>query len=331
MGNRWNLHLPSTFLQGSAQHLRRLNLSGIPLSSLSQLLSSATGLIDLHLCVDTVFCLSPLASLLVHLQGMPFLRHLELKLEASYPRHSDSIDPAPFIKMEDIVPLSNLTYFHFFGYRVHLEGVLAGLAAPSLQDLRIILVDHSITLPIPHLSRFIQDEGRPVFAARFKFTRLSLDISLLHSANDPPFRIGVSSSMTSMARISTALSATLATVEDLFLTCSFQPNPITPWLSEGPNPYRDALGQFRNVEILRLRHALVLSVAEFLRHGDGELALDVLPALKEIELDAGGYHELVSESQRASALDSFGPFVAVRQRMGRPVDVFWNTDQVLPE
>ncbi|KAI0251460.1 hypothetical protein BJV78DRAFT_1211772 [Lactifluus subvellereus] len=318
MRSGWKHHLPSTFLQGSAQRLRRLNLDGIPLSSC---------LIDLHLCIDTVFCSSPAASLLVHLQGMPFLRRLELKV--SVPLHSDTIDPAPFIKTEDIIPLSNLTYFRFFGHRVHLEGLLAGLATPSLQDLHIVLSDYSITLPIPHLSRFIHDEGRPVFATRVKFTGLSLDISLLHSTNDPPSRITVPGTMISMARISTALSATLATVEDLFLTCSFQPETL--WLSEGSNSYREALGQFPNVKILRLRHALVLSVTEFLRQDDGELALDVLPALEEIELDAGGYHELVNESQRASALDNFGPFVAMRQRMGRPMNVFWNTDQVLPE
>ncbi|KAI0251463.1 hypothetical protein BJV78DRAFT_474406 [Lactifluus subvellereus] len=332
--NSWKFNLSSTFLQGSAQRLRHLNLGGIPLSSLSQLLSSTTGLIDLRLCTDGSFCSSPAASLLAHLQAMPFLRRLEL--EVRYPDYDYHIArPAPSMKTEDITPLSKLTSFLFLGLKVHLEELLVGLAAPSLQDFRIVLHDYSSS-PILHLPRFIHDEGRPVFAAKFVFTARDLDSFLLHSIDDPPFRMTVSGTGISMARISAALSATLATVEDPLLSRS-EPRYGT-WLLpqaklEGLVQCHEALasGQFRNVEILRLRHALVLDVAEFLRRGDGEHASDILPALKEIELHAGGHCYFVSKSQRASVLGRFGPFVAVRQRMGRPVNVFWNTDQVVPK
>jgi hypothetical protein len=40
---------PATFIQGSARHLRRLELLGARLESLSHSLSSSTGLIDLSL------------------------------------------------------------------------------------------------------------------------------------------------------------------------------------------------------------------------------------------------------------------------------------------
>jgi hypothetical protein len=39
----------------------------------------------------------------------------------------------------------------------------------------------------------------------------------------------------------------------------------------------------------------------------------------------------ISESKQESCLDRFKPFVITRQQMGRPVEVRWCADRVLPK
>jgi hypothetical protein len=321
---KWNHDLPNTFLQGSAQRLRRLKLAGVTLSSLSQLLSSTTGLIDLDLDIDTMFCPSPAASLPTYLRCMPSLRCLALA--ESYPIPFNGIRSVPITEKEDIISLSKLTCFHFSGYRIHLEGLLARLAAPSLQDVHIRLYDRPPTPPILHLPRFIRDVERPAFSAEFEFVGPWPPIFVLQSVGEPPLRLIALKNILAILR---TLSDMTATVEDLLFTHSSQTISRRP-LARQHFPWRTLLGQFRNVKILRLRHKVVLHVAEFFRQRGEKGALNLLPTLERIELHPGGHDALFSESVRACVLNSFQPFVAARERVGRPVYVFWNTDQVLP-
>jgi hypothetical protein len=319
---KWNYDLPNTFLQGSAQRLRRLKLAGVTLSSLSQLLSSTTGLVGLDLKSDANFCPSPVA-LLPTLQGMPSLRCLALAEPDDAPSY---IRPIPIIEKEDIISLSNLTCFHFSGYRTHLEGLMARLAASSLQEVHIQLYDHPPTPPILHLPRFIRDVGRPAFSAEFKFVGSWPRVFVLQSMGEPPLRLIVFQNVFSVLR---TLSDMIATVEDLLFTHPSQTKRQRS-LARRSFQWRMLIGKFRNVKILRLRHALVLDVAKFFLRKGEKRALDLLPMLERIELHPGGHDKLFSERQRASVLNSFRPFVAARERIGRPVYVFWNTDQVLP-
>ncbi|KAI0251464.1 hypothetical protein BJV78DRAFT_474326 [Lactifluus subvellereus] len=305
---------PTTFIQGSAQRLRHLKLWGAQLSSLSQLLSSTTGLIDLSLGIDTLSCPSPPVSLLTLLQGMLALRRLELRMW--YTRHGVIDVPTPSTKTEDIVRLSHLTYFQFSGYTADLEGLVARLATPSLQDFRVDFYDccSPFSMPVPHLSRFIHDMDRPVFAAKFEFGTHDLHISMSHSLPDLTSKIILPWGIP-LAQISSMFPAALATVQDLLITISRS--------FRDPTEYHKFLEQFHNVKILRLRPGLVSDIMGSLQLDDGEPALDVLPALEEIDL--------VGEDQHAHTFGNLGPFVAARQRAGRPVKVFWNTQQVLPE
>jgi hypothetical protein len=120
------LALPATF---SAPRLRRLTLKEVVPRSLSPLLSSATGLVELSLTMD----ISPPVSLLANLQRMSCLRRLELNL--SYQEYFD--DDLPLAG--DVVPvtLSKLTHIIFRGFRIYLQALVVGLAAPSLQRLAV--------------------------------------------------------------------------------------------------------------------------------------------------------------------------------------------------
>ena len=125
----------------------------LELSSLSPLLSSTTGPVDLSLSIDTMLCSPPGASLLTHLQGMPFLHRVDLELPSL--RYYLVLST----KQEGIVSLSHLMYFHFRGQRAQFEALMAWLDAPSLQDLSIKLQLDGSAISTPHLSSFVISVG----------------------------------------------------------------------------------------------------------------------------------------------------------------------------
>ncbi|KAI0256423.1 hypothetical protein BJV78DRAFT_464788 [Lactifluus subvellereus] len=245
---------------------------------------------------------------------MPSLRRLELRLRHPGLGGTTIIVESP-IKTENIFRLSNLTYFHLSGYEAHIEGLLAGLVAPSLQDLSINLKWEFYTVHFPHISRFIRAIERPVFAAKVRFGIIALLISMLHSIDGLSFKLNYGPDVEDwVGQMKGTLGVTLRTVEDVLLTCpvgrhdnSFRFWPIYHL------PWREFLEQFPNAKILRLRRGIVLATLRFLRGDDGEApALDLLPALEEIELHAADHLELADKRQRTAVLDSFGPFLAAR-------------------
>ena len=127
-------------------------------------LSSTTGLFELKLDlrIDTIVRLSPPVSFLTHLQDMPCLRRLQLRVVNPLPP-TTSVPVSP-LGAPDIVPLLGLTHFQFYDSTTCFEALAAGLAAPFLQDLEIKLNDYSTTFT--HLSRFIGDVEGPFFAVR---------------------------------------------------------------------------------------------------------------------------------------------------------------------
>jgi hypothetical protein len=148
--------LVNTFLRGSDPsnlHLRRLKLCGVSFASICGLLSSSTSLTDLD--VQTDFILSPSSErlLVACLQSMSCLRCLTLFLP---PRRGPPKSPSQPPTSKDIVVLSKLTRFIYFGPSVLLNALSAGLSAPSLRRFNIQLPD-AIWPPIVHLPRFIDE------------------------------------------------------------------------------------------------------------------------------------------------------------------------------
>ncbi|KAI0253460.1 hypothetical protein BJV78DRAFT_1194562 [Lactifluus subvellereus] len=319
-------------LRCSIHRLRRLKFLGAPSSFLSQLLSSTTSLTHLCLTTHSFF----FSSLPIHLTTMPFLRFLALEMYS--PRNLGTTIPAPPVKTEDIFPLPELTHFHFDGQKADLEVLVAGLAAPSLKSLQVMCYDHTGTaFSISHLSRFIRDVKRRVSAVNINIGCGHFTISMLHSIDDSPFKIeiipqGVATLILQIVTALSTLSATLATVEELLLTAASNTEaPSFPWwILTGPILWRGLLENFCNVKILRIRGTVLLDVVKFLEQDDGKSALDLLPALEQIELYAAVRHEVLGESQPASRFEWFEPFAAARQRAGRPVKVSWNADLLPP-
>jgi len=210
---------------------------------------------------------------------------------------------------------------------------MAGLAAPSLQELRISLHGAHDT-PLTHLSTFIHNSGRWFFSAQLSAPEHGI-INLVmvahsHSTDDPPFKI-IASGMHSILLLSDLFSEALATVEDVFLASPF-------CLESLASPIQDTFHSntfftpFCSAKIIRVSPGIESEVGEMFRNE--ELSPDLLPALEEIELNAtmpSCTPIRIDENEVIPLLEPFKPFVDARQRVGHPVKVHWSTDRVLPE
>ncbi|KAH9954781.1 hypothetical protein BC827DRAFT_1241111 [Russula dissimulans] len=350
---------PPPFFGANLSKLRRFSFTGKTYTLLSQILSYTKSLVELTLNVDKIFFPGG-TPLLGHLRDMPLLRHLEVEV-VTFQMISLTGFPAPPTERRDVVLLSGLTRLRFTGPRTPVEVLVAGLATPSLKELNVSLYNDAPTFPIPHLSSLIHDAGILFFAAQLKLSQQGLSISMLahsHPIHDPVFKIGMSK-VSSIAQIGGALSSMLVTVEDIFL--AFSP-PIIRQFSElllgDPVAWRELFEQFRNVKILRVHHGLETEVAAILQQHDRQLtadprdrreesdlgvtapsgvpiaeSLDFLPSLKEIEvLTRSPGTPPIGEDKPASEPTPcpFERFLTARKHVGRPVEVFWKPDKLLP-
>ena len=330
--SRYNgdLELPDTFLGGpdlSDLHLRRLTLECVSLTSISRILSFTSALTDLSLQIDTVFGTSRETSLLAYLQGIPCLCRLDLTITIATGILSSM--PSHFFT-QDIVPLSNLTRFHYAGHFAFLEALVAGLSAPYLQEIRMEFSD--VSSPTVHLPRFINETEERFHAVHVVFHGRVFHLSLQTQSEYMTCHCNTHSkasripvwSPESATRLCDALSTKLTTVEELrvrFISSMMAAEDYMLW--------RTFYQQFPGVKVFRIDGALCfkrwricpdydLIAPTFLRDDEGSgAALDFLPALEEIQLD----QDPVSESQRETKLGVFRPFVLARQQAGRPVRI----------
>jgi hypothetical protein len=313
--------LPDTFLRGPDLpdlHLRRLELKRVSLDSISEFLLSATTVADLSLVIDTAFGPSAEASLLTCLQGLPCLRRLNLSISSA----TMLLSSTP----KTIVPLSKLTGFQYNGHSLFLDGLVAGLSAPSLLDVDIQFFDDSPH--IMHLPRFINEIEERYHAGHATFQEWDFNFSLQTQSeytNDskPRFKLGPvpRHSEVSAIRMNSVLSAKLTTVEELRLT--FLRTAFNFW--ENLIPWREFLEHFPRLKALRMEGANNYCIARVLPQDLEEPdddGLAFLSALEEIEL--GKNPSLTDESQRGPELAAFEPFVSARQQAGRPVKVFFS-------
>lgn len=142
-----DVEISDTFLEGPNLQLRTLSLHNITLPSISRLLSSVSALtsLDLEFCIGDGQAISQLP----HLQDVPSLRHLGLKVVS---RTSHTTQPT---KTQKRFILPKLTSFRYEGHSSFLNTLVAGFTAPSLRDVDIKLrytddinPPHSSPLPV---------------------------------------------------------------------------------------------------------------------------------------------------------------------------------------
>ena len=217
------LYFTPAFLTAQVPNLRNLKFIG-NVTNLCRILPYAISLVDLTLGVPIREFLPRDNQLLVHLKYVASLRRLTVEaLDVYLPYHTG--------EMEGVL-LPTLTSLSFTGPMALLEVLMAGLEAPSLQELRISTYDTHV-IPTPnHLTSFIRNSGKEFLSAQLKVQERGINLVVsTHSQStddDLPFKV-IASGMRSILMMVNLFSETLATVEDVFLASPFYlRNLVTP-------------------------------------------------------------------------------------------------------
>jgi hypothetical protein len=312
-----SLNIPVKFLEGSNHpNLRTLKLHRIYLPPTLQLLSSASALTHLSLVTDTFIVPLTAMSLILCLQGMPCLCHLNLEM-------TSLIDGMK--QPTENFSLSKLTFFHYRGYSAFLNSLTAVLAVPSLREVDISLSD-TTRFTFPHIIRFINDIEEHFYAFKFILNYNCLDLLFFtHSEfvghHTPRFTLHSNNIFELLPQLSTAFSAKLIAVQEVFVF--FEGISTDPdnedYDEEYFIPWRGFLLQFPGVKALHLEGDC-LQVANALQEGGGgPLAFS---ALEEIELCSRSSVSVDEQQSPSEQVAIFQPFVSVRQKAGLPIKVF---------
>ena len=196
---------------------------------------------------------------------------------------------------------------------------MAALAAPSLQHLHVEILNTTNTFSIPHLCRFTCDAGNQFHRVHLDFSDARVAIlaeMCSKSIYAQPFRI-IIPGLVSLEEIGNRLSGPLATVEILAIV----------WKAIGERrgvQWRKLFNHTRKVKFLLMSWQVALDVADSF-HQDGQLEMELLPALEIINLDMTSWHptsgaRLGPNSQdHATIPDAFEPLIATRKKVGRPI------------
>ena len=321
--NPRRLVIPATLLSGSAPCLRQLTLRIVELEALLPLLSSATGLEELALTIS-VHSTIPEASFVANLQRMSCLRRLELKLPHSHRVTTLSPNPPPPATAGDVVTLPRLTDFIFKGHGLYLQMLVVKLAAPSLQHLDIERWTRNTfdIFPTPQLSNFIchMECQFKVVHLDFLYWKVNFCAETCHKSDRAqPFRLNITRPFP-WEQIVQILSEPLSTVEELIVG---QEIPEFPQAGHQEDliQWRGFFSCIRQVKIVRVHHLLALHVVLSLQLDDQEPDLDLLPALEQVEV----YAPIRSNGKEEYVFirDAFGPLIAARQQVGRPIRFSW--------
>lgn len=310
------LVLPEVF---RAPHLRHLILVNFALPIGSALLTTGVGLVTLFL--DYIY---PSAyfrpnDLVERLSLMPRLEILGVSFHSPIPirEFKRQLLQTP-VRAHATLP--NLRWFAFRGVSAYLEALLPRVATPLLSKLQVIF-SNQLTLSIPCLPQFMNAAAN----LRFSSAEVIFDDGFVHArlypcegaALDASFiRVGCGThwdlewQLTVAAQISDQLREILSNV--VYLTFKYAKDVLShsPDNETDRTWWREILGSFSNVKILRVPNALVKVLSHTLQPDEGESSEDLLPELKELE------YATTDEVD-----DTFAAFIVARQNSGRPVTV----------
>jgi hypothetical protein len=316
--------LPTDFLSGSVPSLRRLTVREAVPGCLSPLLSLPfiKGLVEITLTLNTQY--GSQLELLPILQRMSCLRRLELYLNYSpYPLelYFDP-DPPASTSAEVVDPLPKLTHLIFRGHRPHLQELVVGLVAPSLQHLDAELSGPSESaFPIPHLCKFICNSKFQFTAIRWVFSGSKIQFhagTSSESIDYVPFRIIIPEPV-SLEQTGKELSEPFSTVEEITITSDGQ------WFGglRGPRNADQFRGFFYHVpqaKMVQVPAEEALKVAHSFQQDGQQPAMDLLPALEQVKVDMRG---LPQKASNAFIRDYFEPLIVAWKRVGRPIILSW--------
>ena len=312
--------IPDSFLDGSAQRLRLLDLNGIPFPALRTLLLTANDLVKLSLWrIPHSAYVSP-GALATCLSSLFRLTSLTLGFLSPRSRPDVAAQRPPLVRT--ILPA--LVYLDFKGTSAYLEDLVARVDTPCLNETRITLFNQLI-FDTPRIHQFLgraeqfepPNQANVIFDTRDVVVSLSPPMTIVDPEEDAGvlFRISCTDldwQLASMTQVCTPSLPPLSTLEHLYIRVTTSQQERFQIDIEN-DQWPEFLHPFSAVKNLYLSEGIMLSVAHALQELSGESVTEVLPALQNIFLEGLQPSGPVQEA--------IGTFIAARQLSGHPVVV----------
>ena len=302
-----SLMLPETF---QAPDLRHLSLQGIGLPKRLPLLSSAIALSILSLTHIRASCYFPPGYLVTQLQDLPHLKELSIGFAVPIPLPSSERDllPPPIPP----VTLPSLRRLTFHGVDSYLDNFVAQIITPLLKRLGLTFF-FDLAFALVNLTEFIhRTDGFRCLVVRVIFNKdsSSIDVGKIGlRVNCEPLDWQIDSA----TQVCNALGDVLSTVEELTLDLRVDGMP-SDWENTLDNTaWHELLLPFIGAKKLKIVSSLTLELSNALESVDGELVLELLPALEELEV----LREAPLKIDRAT--NAFSMFMKTRESVGRPI------------
>ena len=315
----WVPVLPDSFLGRSAPRLRSFWLERVPFPSLPKLLLSANGLVSLTLdgIPDSGY-FSPDA-IATALRVTTKIEYLELGFLSPRPLPDPASRP---LSPPTRFVLPSLTEIIFKGVYEYLEDILSRFDAPLLYDLTVTFFNFmDLNSDIPQLHRLINHAeglkalGRAVVWI-FCYSIIELNLHPKTGAVDCPGRLMLHFNyeefglqLWSLAQICSSSLPLISALEELEVVERDLPSSYdmddTQWL--------EFLDPFTSLKDLYLTDEIARRVCNSLQELSGEMATEVLPALRNLFVAGSQSFEHIQEAIR--------PFIAARQLSGHPVAI----------
>ena len=283
------LRFPGTL---QAPHLLQLMLHGFAHPIGSPLLTTAVGLVTLHLAMIHPSTYFHPNTLIQWISLMPHLETLIIYFNLSIPNREveRQLTHTPIIAP---ITLPNLHVFRFRGVSAYLEALVHRIATPRLEKLEINFFSQ-LTFSVPRLLQFI------IAAENFRLGDAVLTFSdKLLGAGLYPYGVSFGPAnvyalgivvdccqldwqASSMAQISNSLSQIFSTVEHLYLQHDVHNESSEEHNDVDRTEWRNLLRPFSNVKTLRIHRRLVKDLSRCLELEDGVHPLELLPELQEI-------------------------------------------------
>jgi hypothetical protein len=219
----------------------------------------------------------------------------------------------------------NLRVFDFVGVSGFWEAVLPHMAAPLLETFGVKFFNQ-LSFSVPHLQTFMMTAEKLRFSrAVFIFHHEAVAIfTYAHvEARSNNFSIVLPCryldwQVSSVTQISKVLDQLFSEVVDLTLDYR-EHTSSSEWHNQADRTHwRELLGTFRNVKILRVHDGLVGELSRSLQSdGKPSPSLEVLPELKELVCPAGCVDD-----------KTFAPFIHEREVAGQPVSLIGKASPV---
>jgi F-box-like len=311
------LHIPDTFLNGSAPSLRKLSLRRISFPSFPRLLSSASHLTRLYLLrIPNAGGISP-ESMATCLSSTK-LEELGIGFEppTPHPRRRVPLQP-PSTR----IVLPTLTSLSFRGVSEYLEDFASQVEAPLLRDVSITFLNQLIS-DIPQISRLIPRQVSPVPHNLILGFGPHRDAYIYffskHDGSPVPYCHGLRIlyrvldwQVDSIARMCTHILPLFSSVNSFHVHLSSH-NSIGTRLDDlDPTQWVELFNSFTSLQTLGIPRELERFIAAALQGLTEESAAEVLPALRSLSIYGAATDSAVEQGMQS--------FVAARQHSGHPV------------